>query len=76
MGTVTAMCVLLSVLHVCMLSVRVQDNAGAGDGGVVVMVSAGYVDGARGSGIVSNTADVLFRRTTSVMASQLKSQDP
>ena len=34
-------------------------NAGVGDGGGVVVVSAGHVGGRPGSGIVSSAADVL-----------------
>ena len=34
-------------------------NAGVGDGGGRVVVSAGHVSGTRGSGIVSNAADVV-----------------
>ena len=34
-------------------------NGGVGDGGGVVVVSAGHVGGTRGSGIVSSTADLL-----------------
>ena len=37
-------------------------NAGVGDGGGVVVVSAGYVGGTRGSGIVYSAADVLGMR--------------
>ena len=52
---VTVTCVLLFVLHVCMLrECEGDNNAGVGDGGGVVVVS-----GTRGSCIVSRTADVL-----------------
>ena len=57
---VTVMCVLLFVLHVCMLreceGTRVTTMLVCGDGGVV---SAGHVGGTRGSSIVSRTANML-----------------
>ena len=57
---VTVMHVLLFVLHVCMLRGCEGDgNAGVVDGGGVVVVSAGYVGGTRGSYILYRTADVL-----------------
>ena len=57
---VTVMLVLLFVLHVCMLrECEGGGNAGVGDVGCVVVVSAGQIDGTRGSGIVSSGADVL-----------------
>ena len=58
---VTVMHVLLFLLCVCMLrECEGDDNAGVGIDEVVV--SAGHVDGTRGSGIVSNAADVLLMR--------------
>ena len=43
MGVVTVMCLLLFVLHVSMMRECEGDgNAGVGDGGGVVMVSAGH----------------------------------
>ena len=56
---VTVMCVLLFVLHVCILrdfeGARVMEMLVWGGGGVVVVVvSAGHVGGTRGSGIVSS----------------------
>ena len=60
MVAVTVMGVLLFVLHVCMLrECEGVDNAGMGDAGSVVMVSAGHLGGTCGSEIVSSTADVL-----------------
>ena len=59
----TVMRVLLFVLHVCMLRGCEGDgNAGVGDGGCVVVVSAGHewVGGTRSSCIVSSAADVLW----------------
>ena len=54
-------CILLFVLHVCMLRECEGDgNAGVGDGGCVVAVSAGHVGGTRGSGIVSSVAHMLW----------------
>ena len=52
--------VILFVLHVCML--RECDGNGSaslGDGGSLVVVSAEYVCGTRGLGVVSSAADVL-----------------
>ena len=60
---VTVICVLLSVLHVCMLSECEGDgNADVRDGGSICVVSAGHqcMGGARGSGTVSSAADVLW----------------
>ena len=65
---VTVMCVLLFLFHVGMLrECKVVGNAGVGDGGGVVVVSAWheYVGGTRGSGIVSSSADVLGMREVS-----------
>ena len=60
---VTVMRVLLFVLCVCMLRECEGDgNAGVGDGGGVVVVSAGHVGGTRGSGIVSSASDLLWMR--------------
>ena len=57
---VTLMRVLLFMLHVCMLRGCEGDgNAGVGDGGGEVVVSAGQVGGTRCSCIVSSVADVL-----------------
>ena len=57
---VTLMRVLLSVLCVCMLREYEGDgNVGVGDGGGVVVVSAGHVGGTHGSGTVSSAADVI-----------------
>ena len=60
---VTVMRVLLFVLHVCMMrefeSARVTAMLVCGDGGGMVVVSAGHVGGTRGSGTVSSAADVL-----------------
>ena len=50
--------VLLFVVHVCMLR-ECDGNAGVVDGGGVTVVSAGHVDGTRGSCNVSSVADVL-----------------
>ena len=55
---VTVMRVLLFVLHECMLR-ECESDGNDGDGGGVVVVSAGNVGGTRGSGIVSSAADVL-----------------
>ena len=56
---VTVMSVLLFVLHVCMLR-ECEGNGNIGvEGGGVVMVSAGHVDGTRGSGILSSAANIL-----------------
>ena len=58
----TVICVLLFVLHVCVLKECEGDgNAGVGTVGHVVAVSAGceYMDGTRGSGVVSIADDVL-----------------
>ena len=64
----TVMHVLLFVLHVCMLR-ECDGNASVGDRRGVVVVSAGhqYVGGTRGSGIVSNAADVLGMREAGVL---------
>ena len=63
MCVVTVMRVLLFVLHVCILrGCQGDGNAGVGDGGSVVVVSAGNVGGIRGSGIVSSAADLLGMR--------------
>ena len=62
MGAVTVMRILLFVLHVSMVrECEGNGNAGVGDGGGVVVVSAGHerVGGTRGSGIVSSAAGVL-----------------
>ena len=59
---VTVMRELLFVLDVIMLrECAGDDNAGVGDEGTVVVVSAGneYVGGTRGSCIVSSAAEVL-----------------
>ena len=67
---VTVMCVLLFVLHVCMLEecgCEGNRNAGVWDGGAVVVVSAGNVDGTCDSGIVSSAAGVLGMRRVSEM---------
>ena len=49
----TVIRVLLFVLQVCMMRECEDDcNAGVGNGGGVVVVSAGHVGGSRGSGIV------------------------
>ena len=59
---VTVMHVLLFVLHVCMLRKRVRvrdENAGMGDVGSVVVVTAGHVGGTRGLGIVPSALDVI-----------------
>ena len=54
---VTVMRVLLFVLPVCMLRECEGDvNAGMGDGGGVIVVSAGHVGGTHGSVIVSSAA--------------------
>ena len=54
------MCILLFVLHVCMLRECEGDgNTGVEDGGCVVVLGTVPVDITRGSGIVSSTADVL-----------------
>ena len=55
---VTVMHVLLFVFHMCMLR-EGDGNAGVGDGGDVVVVSAGHVGGMRGLGIVTSVYDVL-----------------
>ena len=63
---VTVVHVLLFVLHVCMLrGCEGDDNAGVGDGGVVV--SAGHVDGPRSSGILSSAAGVIGMSVVHVM---------
>ena len=64
---VTVICVLLFVLHVCMLrECEVDGNAGVGD---VVVVSAGHVGGTRGSDIVSSAVDVLWMNVVRGMRS-------
>ena len=59
---VTVMCVLLFVLHVCLLrecdGVMLTAMLVWGDGRGVVR--AGHVGGTRGSGIVSSAANVLW----------------
>ena len=55
----TVMCVLLFVLHVCILREYEGDgNAGLGDR--LGVMSAGHVGGTRGSDSVSSAADVLW----------------
>ena len=59
----TVLRVLLFVLQVCMLikceRAKVTAMLVWGDGGSVVVVSAGHIGGTRGSGIVSSSADEL-----------------
>ena len=60
MVAVIVMHVMLFVLHVCMLRECEGDgNAASGDGGDVVVVSAGHVGGTHDLGIVYSAADVL-----------------
>ena len=65
MGVVVALTVLLALLFVCEVCMLREcegdNNAGAGAGGGVVAVSAGcnYMDGTRGSGVVSRADDVI-----------------
>ena len=53
------MCVLLFVLHVCMLRECEGDGSAGVGGGDVVVVNAGHVGGTGASGIGSSAADVL-----------------
>ena len=63
MDAVVAVTVIRVVLHVCMLRGCEGDgNAGVGDRGGVVVVSAGHMGGTGGSGIVSSADDVLWMR--------------
>ena len=62
----TVLHVLLFVLHVCMMRECEGDgNAGDGDVGAVVVMSAVHVGGTRGLAIVSSPADVLGMREVS-----------